>query len=156
MYTGILCLILFDARGNVQSGYENLALTIVTITLMIKYIPSIFHRPHRIELFCEDLIHLTVHASCIALLPPDHLRYACALHSLCFVLQHRFLTHGAANTLLIHTIMCVSLGYAYIHGTRVSELKTFIAAVACPHVLDALSIMVVHVHKFAVMFLMDC
>jgi hypothetical protein len=155
MYTGIVCLVLFDARGNMTDQYEILAIALIILMMGMKYIPNIFHRPNRVELFCEDLLHISTHASCVAAFPLGHnnLRYACALHCTCFILQQRFLKHG--NPVLVHTITFAWLICAYVYGPRVSELKTFIAAVACPHILDAIATLVVQIHKFAVLWLME-
>lgn len=154
MYTGIVCLVLFDARGALTEPYWIAVAALAVCMLSIKYLPGIFHRPRQIQIFCEDVLHLSTHASVIAVLPcANQLRYACALHSTCFVLQHRFLKSGPA--LLVHTITGLWLMAAYVYGPRVSELQTFIAAMVCPHALDLLTNVLTHVQRFTELFLME-
>lgn len=156
MYTGLVCLVLFDARGDkAPELYGHVVLLLAMILLALKHLPAILHRPHRIESFCEDLLHISSHASCVAMLPQGqtNLRYACCLHSACFLLQHRFIKGG--KSIFLHTSAFICLACAYAHGPRVSELKTFIAAVVCPHILDAIASLVTHVHKFITMCLIE-
>lgn len=155
MYTGIVCLVLFDARGS--AVIEELCYYAVVVLalglLAMKYMPGIFHRPTQIERLCEDLLHISTHASCVSALPAaQNLRYACALHCVCFLLQHRFLKGGLT---VVHTLAAVWLVCAYLYGPRVSELKPFILAVACPHVLDTASRALVHFKKCMVLYFMD-
>lgn len=154
MYTGIVCLVLFDARGALTEPYWTAAITLAICMLIIKYIPAILHRPRQIQTFCEDLLHISTHASVLAILPhANHLQYACALHSTCFILQHRFLKSGPM--LLVHTITALWLIVAYAYGPRVSELQTFIAAMVCPHALDLLAGVLIQVQKLTELFLME-
>lgn len=154
MYTGIVCLVLFDARGTLTEPYW-IAVTVLAICMLgIKYIPTIFHRPRQIQTFCEDVLHISTHASVIAVIPyANQLRYACALHSTCYILQHRFLKGGPV--LLVHTVTGLWLITAYAYGPRVSELQTFIAAMVCPHALDLLTNVLSHVQRFTELFLME-
>ena len=155
MYTGLVCLVLFDARGAfAEPSYWVAAALLAACMLAIKYLPAIFHRPRQIQSFCEDVLHICTHASAIAVLPcANQLRYACALHSTCYILQHRFLKSGPV--LLVHTIAGGLLLTAYAYGPRVSELQTFIAAMVCPHALDLLTGVLTHVQRFSTLFLME-
>ena len=155
MYTGLVCLVLFDARGSVDIADYSLPLASVLgiLLLIVKYIPGILHRPHKVDNLCEDLLHMSTHASCVYVLPSaQNLQYACALHSICFLMQHRFLKPSAV---IVHTVTVLWLVYAYRDGPRVSELKTFILAVACPHILDIVSHTLVQTKKFTVLYLTD-
>ena len=157
MYMGLVCVILFDARGDkAPDMYGPATLAIAALILAMKHMPAILHRPHRIDSFCEDLLHISSHASCVAMLPPghNHLRYACTLHSAYFLLQHRFLK--GTRSVFLHTVALVWLACAYVYGPRVSELKIFIAAVVCPHVLDAAASLVTQIHRFLTVFLIEC
>jgi hypothetical protein len=154
MYTGIVCLVLFDARGTLTEPYWISVFVLALCMLAIKYLPTIFHRPRQIQAFCEDVLHISTHASVIALLPcANQLRYACALHSTCYILQHRFQKSGL--TLLVHTVAGSWLLAAYVYGPRVSELQTFIAAMVCPHALDLLTGILTHIQRFTELFLME-
>jgi hypothetical protein len=154
MYTGLVCLVLFDARGALTEPYWAAVLLLTACMLAIKYLPSIFHRPRQIQVFCEDVLHISTHAAVIATLPrTNQLQYACALHSTCHILQHRFLKSGP--TLLVHTVTGLWLLAAYIYGPRVSELQTFIAAMVCPHALELLTGVLTHVQRFCELFLME-
>jgi hypothetical protein len=154
MYTGIVCLVLFDARGALTEPYWTAVAVLAACMLAIKYLPAILHRPRQIQTFCEDVLHISTHASVVAVLPhANHLRYACALHSTCFILQHRFLKSGPP--LLVHTVTALWLVAAYAYGPRVSELQTFIAAMVCPHALDVLTSVLTQVQKLTELFLME-
>ena len=154
MYTGLVCLVLFDARGTLTEPYWAAVLLLTASMLAIKYLPTIFHRPRQIQVFCEDVLHISTHAAVIATLPrTNQLRYACALHSTCHILQHRFLKSGPI--LLVHTVTGLWLLAAYIYGPRVSELQTFIAAMVCPHALELLTGVLTHVQRFSELFLME-
>ncbi len=123
------------------------------LMLGMKYLPGIFHRPTHIDRLCEDILHISTHASCISALPSTHnLRYACTLHCICFLLQHRFLKGGSP---MVHTLTAAWLLCAYFYGPRVSEIRPFIMAVACPHVLDTASRALVHLKKCIVLYLME-
>jgi hypothetical protein len=154
MYTGIVCLVLFDARGTLTEPYWAAALLLAACMLGIKYIPALLHRPRQVSAFCEDVLHISTHASVVAVLPcANHLRYACALHCTCYVMQHRFLKCGPV--LLMHTITSIWLVAAYAYGPRISELQTFIVAVVCPHALDTLAGVLTHIQKFTELYLME-
>ena len=159
MYTGIVCLVLFDARGN-KAGIESdpwylAAITAFTLLLLgLKHIPNILHRSRQVDTLCEDLLHISIHASCVAAMPPGHghLRYACALHCVLYVLQHRILPIASP---MVHTAAIAWLICAYVYGPRVTELQTFIVAVACPHMLDIVAHMTVQAHRLATLFLIE-
>ena len=150
MYTGLVCLVLFDARGTTEFGYEIPCTCLVALVLCIKYIPVIFHRPQYVDEFCEDILHLGTHASLVAMLPKtNHLQYACMLHCMCFLLQHRFV---GKTPVLVHTITAIWLLAAYLQGPRVSELQTFISAIACPHLFEMAAVAVVQMQRFVVLY----
>jgi hypothetical protein len=154
MYTGIVCLVLFDARGTLTEPYWIGVCALALCMLIVKFIPSILHRPRQVQSFCEDVLHISTHASVISVLPQaNSLQYACALHSTCFILQHRFVKAGP--TLLVHSITALWLIAAYVYGPRVSDLQTFISAMVCPHALDILATVLTQVQKYTEMFLMD-
>jgi hypothetical protein len=162
MYTGLVCLILFDARGTGEGGvwdgyYWAATAALLLLLLGLKHVPAIFHRPRQVDSLCEDLLHLSVHASCVAALPPGHghLRYACALHGTFFLLQGRILLPSAATSLTAHAVMLMWLLYAHAYGPRVTEIQTFIGAVASPHTLDLVARAVVQLHRLATLCLME-
>lgn len=163
MYTGLVCLTLFDARGTGEEGIWNGYYWAATAALMLlllglKHTPAIFHRPRQVDVLCEDLLHLSVHASCVAALPPGHghLRYACALHCTFFLLQGRILLPSATTSMMTaHSVMLMWLLYAHAYGPRVTEIQTFIAAVASPHTLDLAASVVVHLHRLTTLCLME-
>ena len=154
MYTGIVCLVLFDARGRLTEPYGMAVCILAVIMLGIKHTPTVFHRQRQVDAFCEDLLYIYTHVLMIASIPDtNHLRYACGLQCTCFVLQHRFLKKGPA--ILVHTITALWLIAAYVYGPRVSELRTFIAAVVCPHALDLLAGVLIQVQKFTTLYIME-
>lgn len=151
MYPGIVCLILFDARGN-ESAYEHydaIALALAVVLIGLKHVP--LHRPHMLEEACEDLIHVATHACCIHLLREPLLHYACALHSTLHLLQERF----TKPQILVHSIGVVWLLAAYLCGPRVSEVRTFIGAMVGPYLFDILGHGLVQMCRMAVLWLHD-
>ena len=116
MYTGLACLVLFDARGlffsdaaaGVALGvgsqglppiYYMAATAFLSLFLLsLAYLPHIFHRPALVDAFCADVLSVTVHAACISVLSDPLLRHACALHSACFCIQNRFLGGGGSSS----------------------------------------------------------
>ena len=152
MYTGVACLVLFDARGDVVSDdtLVHAALLFAAFLLVCTYVPAIFYRPRLVDDMCADVLTLVTHAIGIVMVVSDtRLMYACCLHSLCFLVQHRAL-RKVQYPVLIHTVMCLTLGAAYVHGPRISDIKQFVVSAVAPHVLEMLALVTVHLHKFAV------
>lgn len=158
MYTALVCLVLFDARGSECPSVLwllTIAGALAALTLGVKYFPVILHRPQLIDAFCEDVLAVCAHCVCTSLVPPQSLQYACALHSALFLLEHRFLGKPRVPTTLAHTTAGLLLAAAYLCGPRTLELRPFILAVAYPHLVELLSKALAHVHKLSVLWLVD-
>lgn len=162
MYTGLACLILFDARGGVDpllpvTVYIAAVLLLSGLLLCMAYFPHIFHRPELVDSFCADVLMVTVHAACIGMVSDPLLRHACALHSACYCIQNRFL--GGAKTtvqpVLVHTILALLLLAAYVYGPRITEIRQFMIAAVCPHVLDLGAKLLANVHEGLVTFWLE-
>jgi hypothetical protein len=156
MYTGLACLVLFDARGEAPQSdlfYVVAVLCVSSFLLSMAYIPTIFHRPVMVDAFCADVLSITVHSACISMLSDPLLRHACALHSVCFCIQTRFLS--AKNTiqpLLLHTGLVLLLLAAYVHGPRITEIRQFMIGAVCPHVLELCARLLIGIHEGIVTF----
>jgi hypothetical protein len=159
MYTGLACLVLFDARGVLPESamlYAVAALCISASLLCMTYVPRIFHRPALVDSFCADVLSITVHSACISVLSDPLLRHACALHSVCFCVQKRFLKpKNAIQPVLIHTGLVFMLLTAYLHGPRITEIKQFVVGAVCPHVLELMADLLISFHGLTVTFLVE-
>jgi hypothetical protein len=161
MYTGLACLVLFDARGDVfESGsiYVIAAACLSVFLLCMAYIPHIFHRPALVDLFCADVLSIVVHSAGVSVFSDPLLRHACALHSVCFCIQTRFI--GAKGTvvqpaLLLHTLLVLLLLAAYVYGPRITEIRQFMIGAVCPHVLDLGARALISLHGVLVTFWME-
>ncbi len=157
-YTGLACLVLFDARGlpsdEVQHIYTALTLCTTIILLSLKYLPTIIHRPQQLmDELCNDTLCVTAHAACISTLVTEPcLRHGCALHSVCFILQQRFMGKmpTAATGTVVHTILILLLLAAYTHGPRISDVRQFMLSAVCPHALELLAQLLTNAHRVAV------
>ena len=89
MYMGAVCLVLFDARGSETVHYDAAALGLASLLMLVQYVPALLHRPQLVDGLCEDLLHIATHAAAVCTIASPVLRYACALHSTCFLLQNR-------------------------------------------------------------------
>ncbi len=147
MYTGLACLVLFDARGGggedalllpSSSAYATAVLFLSVLLLSMAYLPHIFHRPALVDSFCADVLSITVHTACIGVLSDPMLRHACALHSACLCIQSRFLggAKGTIQPILVHTLLVLVLLSAYVYGPRITEIRQFMIGAVCPHVLE--------------------
>ena len=158
MYTALVCLVLFDARGECPpSAYLALiAAALATLTLAVKYFPVILHRPQMIDVFCEDVLSVCAHCVCTSMVPSEqNLQYACALHSALHLLEHRFLGKPRVPATLAHTMAGLLLAAAYAYGPRTLELRPFIVAVAYPNLVELLARALAHVHRMSVLWLVD-
>jgi hypothetical protein len=159
MYTGLACLVLFDARGSVPDSitvYIALVLGVSTCILCMSYLPHIFHRPALVDSFCADVLSITVHSACISVLSDPLLRHACALHSMCFCIQSRFMgPKKYIQPVLLHTGLLLLLLAAYVYGPRITEIKQFMIGAVCPHVLELGASLLIHLHSGLVTFWME-
>ena len=159
MYTGLACLVLFDARGSVPDSdmvYIALVACVSTCILCMAYLPHILHRPALVDALCADVLSITVHSACISMLSDPFLRHACALHSMCFCIQGRFMGGAKKNTtILLHTGLVLLLLVAYVHGPRITEIKQFMIGAVCPHVLELGASLLTHLHSGLVTFWME-
>jgi len=148
MYSGLACFVLFDARGReIETQYIILAAILSSVLMIgIKYIPSIFHRPQLVDSLCNDVLSIAAHAAGVSLIQDRILLHACALHSACFCLQHRF--NG-------HAIACLLLVGAYCYGPRVTEVIHFVISVAFPHVLEVAGKVLEELHGVLVLWMMQ-
>jgi hypothetical protein len=159
MYTGLACLVLFDARGDIPESavlYLVVTLCLAAFLLSMAYLPHIFHRPALVDLFCADVLSITVHSACISMLSDPLLRHACALHSVCFCIQTRFI--GAKNTIqpiLLHTVLVLLLLFSYVYGPRITEIRQFMIGAVCPHVLELGAKLMISLHGVLVTFWME-
>ena len=144
---GIVCLVLFDARGSHTAQYDGAALCLALAMLLAQYAPAL-HRPQLVEGLCEDLLHIATHAAAACAITTPVLRYACALHCTCFLLQHRL-----RPSVFVHTVTAMWLAAAWAYGPRITDLRPFIIAVAFPHVVDVVARAVVHLQKLIVLWI---
>jgi hypothetical protein len=159
-YTGLACLVLFDARGPIESCsswgsvYIIIAACISTLLLSLKYMPTIMHRPQQlVDALCNDVLCIVAHAACISSVIDPCLRHGCALHSMCFILQQRFMGHmpSAATGTVVHTTLILLLLSAYGYGPRISDVKQFMLSAVCPYALELLAQLLTNAHRMAVM-----
>jgi hypothetical protein len=159
MYTGLACLVLFDARGEVPESawiYVAVVLCVSVFILSLAYLPHAFHRPALVDTFCADVLSITVHTACIGVLSDPLLRHACALHSVCFCIQTRFLsTKNAIQPVLLHTMLVLLLAAAYVYGPRITEIKQFMIGAVCPHVLELGAHLLASLHGVLVTFWLE-
>ena len=157
MYTGLVCLVLFDARGDgsVESVmfYGVFSTCLALVILAMTYIPYIFNRPVLVDSLCADLLSMTVHMACISMLSDPYLRHACALNSLCFCIQNRFIgVKSTVQPILLHSILVSVLLFSYVYGPRITEVRHFVIGAACPHVLELGANVLVCLHGISVSF----
>ena len=148
MYMGAVCLVLFDARGSETVHYDAAALGLASLLMLVQYVPALLHRPQLVDGLCEDLLHIATHAAAVCTIASPVLRYACALHSTCFLLQNRL-----KPSVFVHTVTAMWLAAAYMYGPRIVDLRPFITAVAFPHVVDVAARAVVHLHRLIVLWI---
>ena len=156
MYTGLACLVLFDARGDAfESGsiYVIAAACLSVFLLCMAYIPHIFHRPALVDLFCADVLSIVVHSAGVSVFSDPLLRHACALHSVCFCIQTRFISaKSSVQPVLLHTLLVLLLLAAYVYGPRITEIRQFMIGAVCPHVLELGARVLISLHGILVTF----
>ena len=155
MYTAVVCLVLFDARGDARyldPLMPIIAAALAAVMLAVRYVPTIFHRPQMVDSFCEDLLAITAHAACVSVIQNTELQYACALHSACFIMQHRFLDR---QPVLVHTVTGALLLAAYLYCPRIPDIKPFIIAVASPHVVELVAKFMKYAHRLSVVWMTE-
>jgi hypothetical protein len=161
MYTGLVCLVLFDARGDgtVESAmlYGMVTLCLSVFILSMAYVPHIFNRPALVDSLCADILSVTAHTACIGMLSDPLLRHACALNSVCFCIQNRFIRakKSAVQPVLLHTILILLLLFSYVHGPRITEVKHFVIGAACPHILEFGAKILTSLHSISVTFWLE-
>ena len=163
MYTGLVCLVLFDARGDgtvvLESAmvYGAVSLCLSIFVLSVAYIPCIFNRPALVDSLCADMLSATVHTACIGMLTDPLLRHACALNSVCFCIQNRFIRSksAAVQPILLHTILTLLLLLSYAYGPRITDVKHFVIGAACPHVLEFGANILTCLHGISVTFWLE-
>jgi hypothetical protein len=158
MYTAVVCLVLFDARGDdalLSTAVPIVAAALAVAMLAVRYMPLIFHRPQLVDHFCEDVLAISAHASCLSVLQSAELQYACALHSACYIMQHRFLDKQSVPAALVHTVTGALLLAAYLHCPRISDIKSFITAVASPHLVELFAKAMSYLHRLLVVWLTE-
>ena len=155
-------MVLFDARGGdvlLDSAGPFYAVGVLCLSVFIlsmAYIPYIFHRPVLVESFCADVLSITVHTACIGVLSDPLLRHACALHSICFCVQTRFIaTKNTIQPVLLHTVLVLLLLMAYIYGPRITEIRQFMIGAVCPHVLELGAKLLANLHMALVAFWLE-
>ena len=153
-YTGLACLVLFDARGKAESDtgllYTGLTLSTALLLLSLKFIPLIFHRPLQlVDIICDDMLCITAHAACIGMIVNPALRHGCALHSTCFIIQRRFMGQMPSLTTgtVVPTVLVLLLISSYAYGPRISDVQSFMLSAVCPHALEMLSQLMAHLHR---------
>ena len=160
-YMGLACFVLFDARGVEcvdSSVYVAITLSVTLLLLLMKFIPIILHRPQQtIDILCDDLLCVTTHAACISMIPNPILRHGCALHSACYVIEHRFKGNmpSLATNPVVHTLIILILIASYVYGVRISDTKHYMLSAVCPYALELLAKLLTHVHRVAVIAMTD-
>ena len=155
-YTGLACLVLFDAKGTVaESGlvYTGLAVCATLLLLSLKFVPAVLYRPQQlVDALCDDILCITAHAACIGMMADPSLRHGCALHSACFVIQHRFLGRmpSMATGTVVHTMLALLLILSYFYGLRITDVQRFMLSAVCPHALELLAQLLTRAHQVAV------
>lgn len=154
MYAALVCFVFFDARGDSThlDTMPGIAAALAVIMLAVRYVPTIFHRPQMVDCFCEDVLAITAHAACVSLIQNTELRYACALHSACYIMQHRFLDK---HSVFVHTVTGALLLTAYVYCPRISEIRPLIVSVTSPHVVELFAKSMAHVHRMLVFWLTE-
>ena len=150
MFTIIVCLVLFDARGAILDDVDpSILLVAAAVLLAVKYIPAAIHRPRMVEAVCDDALAIAAHAACVLVVRRDQiLQYACALHSICYLVQHRF------NSLPALTAVALLLLAAHVYGPRISELKPFLIAMAFPTLAEGLATTLAYARRIAVVWVL--
>ena len=151
--TSVVCFVLLESLGEMHTiaPYYPWVLAVLALAaLSARYIPDIFHRPHTaIDSLCKDMLCLTAHCACACLVHSPTLRYACALHSACYLLQFRF----AASFMILYIAMALCLVGAYMHGPRLLEVRDFIAAIAFPSAVELVAALMGHIHRLVVLWM---
>ena len=159
MYIAAACLVLFDARGTLQDMGTVFWVTaaIQLALLTINYFPHILHRPQLVDALCADLIAFATNAAGICLLHKHpNLQYACVLHTVCFLVHHKYLGRcSTSSAVLLHTVMVLILVAAYFQGPRVYDLQQFVVSAVWPHVLEAVVAALLMMHTVAVMYVSE-
>ena len=155
MYIAAACLVLFDARGTLPNMGTVFWVTaaIQLALLTINYFPHILHRPQLVDALCADLIAFSTNAAGICLLHKHpNLQYACVLHTVCFLVHHKYLGRcSTSSAVLLHTVMVLILVAAYFQGPRVYDLVSAV----WPHVLEAVVAALLMMHTVAVMYVSE-
>ena len=159
MYSSLACLVLFDARGGegVSDGipYVIIVICLSVFLLSLTYIPYIFHRPALVDRFCADVLSIVAHSACISILADPLLRHACALHSVCYCIQNRFINTKTIPPVLLHTLLVLLLLAAYVYGPRITEIRQFMIGAVCPHVLELGATLLINLHSVLVTFWLE-
>ena len=160
MYIAFVCFVLFDAQGGDMAPLRPYhlygAAVLMAVMLCLGYIPGIFYRPQTgVDSLCDDLLCIAAHYACALLIHDQALRYSCILHSVAYVMEHRFLGKPNIPSMLVHATTAMWLTTAYFHGPRVTEIKSFITAVAFPGTADLIARAMTEVHRITVLWAME-
>ena len=159
MYTAVACVVLFDARGTPvpMSSVMSLVCAIQSVLLAICYVPSVYYRPQEVDALCSDLLVFAAHIVGIVLVIRDPtLQFACALHSLCYNIEKRYLDRGSSSYIMfIHTLVAMLLLAAYVYGPRITDLFQFMLSAVWPHVMEVAAVVLIRTHKLAVAYVTD-
>ena len=159
MYIPIACLVLFDARGTLpdMGVVFLLAACMQLILLAMTHFPQIIHRPSLVDALCADLLAFAANGAGVCLLHRySDLQYACVLHTVCFLVQTKYLERcSASSSVCVHLLMVIMLLAAYSYGPRVTDLQQFVFSAVWPHLLEHVAQALVMVHKVAVTHVSD-
>lgn len=150
MYNGIACLVLFDARGELLplGMLANAALLLELLLLCAGYLPAVLYRPRLVDDICADVIAFATQAAGIVVLVSNpYLMYACAVHAICFHMQHY---SRQRSQVLVDTVLALLLLTFYAYGPRITDIRQFVISAVMPHAMDMCAGMLVQVHKLVV------
>ena len=154
MFIPLACLVLFDARGLLPD--MNTVFLIATcmqlVLLTMVYFPQIIHRPQLVDALCADLIMFATNGAGLCLLfRYREMQYACVLHTVCFLVQTKYLHRlSASSSWFVCTLMIIMLLIAYFHGSRVTDIQMFVFSAVWPHLLETVARVLMVAHKVVV------
>jgi hypothetical protein len=164
---GLACFVLFDAHGAITpmtpgpggTAYATLAFGAALLLLALKHAPRAIQRPQQsVDALCDDALCITAHAACIAMLSADPvLMHGCALHSACYIAEHRFRGRmpSLATGTVVYTAVALALLAAYLYGARITDTRRYMLSAVCPYGLELLARLLSHAHRVAVMTLAE-
>ena len=133
------------------------AFVIQAVLLGICYIRSVVLRPQEVDALCADwLVFATYTAGITIAIRDPVLQFACALHSVCFCIEKRYLERGGASYIMfIHTLVFILLSTAYLYGPRVTDVYQFMLSAIWPHIMEMVAFVLIHAHRVGVRYVSE-